>query len=223
MAGRNNKNMSAAIEGLKYIQPKVKSDLREAERLLSIGDWPKALAHALIFDPPYIGVRADYLAVPPELRQGAANALAAAASMWHAQTGGQIAFRPLSGGAVKLIFHGRVVAGGTYVAGDSRWSSTVRSEFGQSRRILSATVDVSLQGPTGTLRTLNSIQNTIAHELGHVIGLVHTGPGGVMGSNDGSNNVTVFSAVEADAIADYVGVSATLANCARNQQRSPFP
>ncbi len=204
---------SSAIDTLPLIQTKVMRDLQKAERFLNQGEFEKAAVYASLYSGDELTVRVDQTSLPIGYEAECRSALNDAMKMWEYESNGRVRFRLVESGPamVRLKFTDSLYVGGSLAAGRATWSRNVVDwGFGQITREVSARVEVRWKGTDGQNHSPAAMRHTLAHELGHVIGLDDNPAGGIMGPLNAQNPETSLSSQEESALTGLLSASEDL-------------
>ena len=204
---------ASAIDNIPLVQAKVMRDLKKAEVMIDQGDYEKAAVYASLFSGDELTVRVDKSSIPTGEESAALNALEGAMQLWEKESDGQIRFRMVESGpaVVNLRFTNSLYVGGCQAAGRATWSRQVIDwGFGQATREMKARIDIRWLGTDGRAHSENALRHTIAHELGHVIGLDDNPSGGIMGRLDPARPADALSEKEESALDTLLAASSGL-------------
>jgi predicted Zn-dependent protease with MMP-like domain len=204
---------ASAIDNIPLIQAKVMRDLQKAERMIDQGDYEKAAIYASLYSGDVLTVRVEKDSLPVGEEEEAMSALNSAMKMWEDESDGQVQFRLVESGPamVRLRFTSNLYVGGCAAAGRCTWSRQVIDwGFGQATREMKARIDVRWLGTDGRNHSEAAMRHTIAHELGHVIGLDDNPGAGIMGALDPIRPQTGLSDPEEKALDTLLSASSGL-------------
>lgn len=204
---------ASAIDTLPMIQTKVMRDLRKAEQFLNQGEFEKAAVYASLYAGDELTVRVDQSTLPMGYEQECRTALDEAMKLWEYESNGRVRFRLVESGPamIRLRFSENLYVGGCLAAGRATWSRNVVDwGFGQITREVSARVEVRWKGTDGQNHSPSAMRHTLAHELGHVIGLDDNPAGGIMGPLNPQTPQTSLSNSEETALAGLLAASEDL-------------
>lgn len=158
----------ACIGSAAGISPKFSADLDRAEAALAAGDAAQAEALAGLVRMPVIRCELPAGATW-EQKEAARRGFA----MWTGALDGAVEFQLAepAQGDVRLVFSPQVWHAGQDVAGKAVWSRTAQKwAMGSWSSLLSATLHIRTE-IQGRPRSVNEMAATVAHELGHLMGL----------------------------------------------------
>jgi hypothetical protein len=198
MAAAAASSFGASHSGL--ASPRFASDLAAAEKALVAGDAEQAEAYALAVRRPVIRYE-----LAPSATQLQVEAVRRAAAIWEKALEGRVEFIevPATTGDVRITFSERVTFMGKDVAGKAVWSRAIQ-KLGFSGWIstLSATLHIRTE-VDGSVRPLEELARTVAHEMGHLMGLADSrNPRAVMGPDMPGLTPIAPTADEAAALMD---------------------
>lgn len=176
--------------GSSSILPDVSEHLQLAKKCMLSNNAERGLAHTQVVNPDHrIRVRVDCGPLVGAQQTPFRNALSGAMKMW-CDAFGEDLFVIAETGETDVIvkFQPDVRDRGVSVAAHVDWTRGVANELSAPTPVLNAHITMRTLSPKGESLTYDQLKASLAHELGHVLGLTDSSrPGSVMGVMDYRN------------------------------------